>query len=153
MLRTDGRIKGMALQDRLVSVLDELFRNGHVQFRKLRGSGPPYKFSKWATDRSGALCLYYEFPSRNGKTTNRKRVPVDEILAAIQEIVSEGRLTRKAFRNLCPVAESAGPCGFAVVGRCFELLGIAKYADGQGVFELTDKKRANRFLEQRDLNS
>jgi hypothetical protein len=153
MLRTDGRIRGMALQDRLVSVLDELFRKGHVQFRKLRGAGPPYKFWKWATDRSNALCLYYEFPSRNGKTTNRKRVPVDEILAALREIVSEGCLTRKAFRNLCPVAESAGPCGFAVVGGCLELLGIARQSGRQGAFELTDRKRAHRLLEQRDLSS
>jgi hypothetical protein len=131
----------MKAQDRVKADLDQLFVGGRDRFAKLRGRGEPYRFDKWKHDDHGQLCLYYTFDS------HQKRVPLDEFVVAIRSCVQNGVLTRDAFRRECVIAESAGPCGFAVTGRCLELLGVARYeAHGLG-FRLTDKARALQLLE------
>jgi hypothetical protein len=105
--------------------------------------GTPYHFDSWKNDRGGAPCLYYWFMGDVVKY--RKRVPVSEIRAALHQLRSVGVLSREAFRKVCPIAESAGPCGFAVVGRILESLHIAIYS-GQDGFKLTNAKEATNLL-------
>jgi hypothetical protein len=97
------------------------------KFSKLE-TGQPYHFDRWADDRSGSTCLYYWFHSHDGAKRNNKRVVVSEIQRAFQHLTSTGSFDRDAFRRRCPVSESSGPCGFAVVGRIFEALGVAVYS-------------------------
>jgi hypothetical protein len=83
--------------------------------------------------------------ARDGVKRNKKRVPVSEIRAVLRELLSSGLLTKQTFKDLCPVAQSAGPCGFAVVGRIFEAFGVAAYST-RGEFELTDAGAATTLL-------
>jgi hypothetical protein len=127
-------------QANLQSALDSQFQQGRRRFAKLQERGEPYLFDGWRTDYTGALCLYYTF---SGHT---KRVPLHELVAALQKLLEKGELSRADFRRACPVAESAGPCGFAVTGRSFERLGIARY-EGQGMgFLLKNRERAEELL-------
>lgn len=115
-------------------------------FAKLTEHGEAYNFDRWNEDRAGSLCLYYWFPARIGVKRNKKRVPVSEVRAALRELRSTGVLTREAFQKACPVAESAGPCGFAVVGRILEALRVAIYS-GRNGFNLIDADEATNLLE------
>ena len=102
----------------------------YSQFPKLSGGGS-YHFFSWDKDRRGALCLYYWFWDRNKAYKNTKRIPLSEIVTTAQICLAGGTFDRHTFQKRCPVAASDGPCGFAVIGRCLEFLGIAKYA-GRG---------------------
>ena len=105
-------------------------------FKKLE-AGDPYHFCKWAEDRFGAACMYYWFTSGDGSKKNHKRVLVSEVRSALQHLRTTGALDRKAFRTLCAISESAGPCGFAVAGRMLEALGVARYSGRDAGFILT----------------
>lgn len=126
--------------------LDVYFDQDKKAFAKLQGKGEPYTFVKWAADDDRRLCLYYSFPKREKEGDNTKRVPLDELVEALRGCFKAGVLTRKAFQNLCPTAASAGACGFAVTGRCLELVGVARYAGKGKGFVLTDKARASNLL-------
>ena len=115
-------------------------------FAKLE-QGEPYHFDRWGDDHTGTLCLYYSFPARNRERRNTKRIPSSEIDAALRCLCSNGGLRREEFRKVCPVAVSAGPCGFAVVGRIFEELGVAVYASRRDGFTLTDADKARKLLD------
>jgi hypothetical protein len=54
-----------------------------------------------------------------------KRLPPSEIRAGLRQLRDIGWLGRETFREICPTAKSDGECGFAVLGRIFEALGIA----------------------------
>ncbi len=108
-------------------------------------TGEPYRFERWAGDDRDILCLYYWFSPRDGLRRNVKRVPVPEILAALGHLRRTGTLDRAAFQKLCPVSESDGPCGFAVLGRTLEALGVAHYVGKRG-FELTQPGTADQLL-------
>ena len=114
-------------------------------FAKLE-HGEPYHFDSWATDNTNTPCLYYWFMARNGVTKRKKRVPVYEIGVALRRLLGDGMLRSDRFREVCPVAESDGPCGFAVVGRIFEALDVAAYAGRRRGFRLTDAQRAQKLL-------
>jgi hypothetical protein len=124
-------------------VLKKLVPGKLSEFNKLT-EGEPYRFDSWRADREGRPCLYYSFNSRDGCRTNRKRVPILEIAAALGHLRRTGRLRRSEFPDVCPIAESAGPCGFAVVGRTLEALGVARY--GRADFCLTDATKADSLL-------
>jgi|ERR1051326_1522443 hypothetical protein len=96
------------------------------QFQKL-DHGEPYHYDRWGKDAIGHVCLYYWFSSNDGRTRNVKRVPVNEVGAALNHILLSGRFGRQDFRQICPLSNSDGPCGFAVVGRLLESLGVAQY--------------------------
>ena|ERR1700730_9070279 len=96
------------------------------EFPKLE-AGEPYHFDHWADDRSGSTCLYYWFTSHDGVKRNNKRVLVSEVHAALQHLLSAGVFDRNSFRTCCPRSESSGRCGFVVVGRVLEALGVATY--------------------------
>lgn len=99
--------------------------NPHSKFPKLQG-GDPYYFLDW---KKGYFRYWFW---NSGKTyENIKRVPLAELEAAARECLARGIFDRDTFRTHCPVSASDGPCGFAVIGRCLEFLGIAKYA-GRG---------------------
>ena len=102
----------------------------YSQFPKL-GGGSPYHFASWNNDNRNVLCLYYWFWDKGKAYKNKKRVPLTEIVAAAKQYRVQGKFDRVIFNTHCPVAASDGPCGFAVIGRCLEFLGIAKYA-GRG---------------------
>lgn len=114
-------------------------------FAKLEG-GPPYRFERWDQDRAGVDCLYYAFASRDGDRQYRKRVPVREVRAALRLLATAGVLNREVFVKACPVTESAGPCGFAVVGRILEYLGVAAYRGREEGLALTNPSRARALL-------
>jgi hypothetical protein len=126
------------------SVLHELIPGTVNRFAKLK-RGEPYHFDRWETDQLGSPCLYYWFRSRDGVKKNKKRLPISEIRAALLRLRSVGVLTREAFRQVCPTAESAGPCGFAVVGRILESLDVAVYWGREG-FKLTNPNKATALL-------
>ena len=111
-------------------------------FAKLTNRGEPYSFDHWTADFGG--CLYYRFPSRDGNRWNRKRVPVLEIRAALEELIRDGGFTRAAFQKLCAISSSDGPCGFAVIGRILEALNVARYTSAG--FRLTDANQAHALL-------
>ena len=96
------------------------------EFRKLE-KGEPYHFDRWEKDSDGRPCLYYWFNSRDRNKRNVKRVPVFEFCAVLDHIRQNGAFTRSDYQELCPVAQSAGPCGYAVIGRLLEALGAAQY--------------------------
>jgi len=119
------------------SKLRDLIPKTVSQFPKLE-IGEPYHFDRWADDRSGSTCLYYWFYAHDGGKRNNKRVVVSEIQQAFQHLMDTGSFHRDAFRRFCPVSESSGPCGFVVVGRIFEALGVAVYSGREkGFFKPT----------------
>jgi hypothetical protein len=127
----------------LESVLKELLPARLREFKKLT-EGEPYRFKTWKVDGEGRPCLYYTFSSRDGRSTNTKRVPMAEIGAALTHLRETGHLRRKEFRDVCPVAERDGGCAFAVVGRILEALGAAQYVGAD--FFLTDPAKADSLL-------
>jgi hypothetical protein len=137
----------MSAAENIKRELDMCFAQGKRTFAKLRKNIMPYRFDDWGTDEYSYVCLYYFIGARKPeKRDNKKRVPLDELVAALSECLDNGVLTREAFEERCPIAQSAGGCGFAVTGRCLELLGVARYG-GQGKgFVLTDKARASDLL-------
>lgn len=96
------------------------------QFPKLI-LGKPYFFHAWKKDRIGVECLYYRFMGSDGKTQQRKKVPLKEIKAAVKRFQKKGIFDRSDYKKLCPTALSSGPCGFAVIGRYLEFRHKAKY--------------------------
>lgn len=97
------------------------------EFPKLE-MGHPYRFEHWSDDRSGTSSMYYWFDSHDGTAQHHKRLVVSEIHAALEHLLATGAFNRNAFRAHCPVSESSGPCGFVVVGRVLEALGVATYS-------------------------
>ncbi len=128
------------LEPTLHSLIPEQVR----EFAKLI-RGEPYHFDRWQDDRYGLECLYYWFMSKDRTKKNEKRVPLREFRPALQQLRSTGFLTRETFEKVCPVAKSAGPCGFAVIGRTFEALRVAAYSGSHG-FRLINGDEAARLL-------
>jgi hypothetical protein len=128
----------------LESTLHTLIPEEVNTFAKLQ-HGESYHFDCWKNDRVGWPCLYYWFIARDGVRKNKKRLPVSEIRAALHQLRRVGVLSRETFREVCPIAESAGPCGFAVVGRILEALHVAVYSSHDG-FKLTNAKEATNLL-------
>jgi hypothetical protein len=106
--------------------------------------GEPYHFDRWKNDQAGRPCLYYCFSG--GGRVHKKRVPVSELRAALRQLRNASVLSREMFRQNCPTATSDGECGFAVVGRIFEALGVAVYSRQDG-FKLTNVDEATNLLE------
>jgi hypothetical protein len=109
------------------SNLRELFSSDGIEFQKLE-EGQPYYFDHWANDRNGAPCLYYWFSSHDGKKRHAKRVIISEINQALEHLRKVGSFTRSSFRTQCPKSDSSGHCGFTVIGRIMEMLGVARYS-------------------------
>ncbi len=114
-------------------------------FRKLAGGSSPYRFAGWGQDGSGRSFLRYSFPSRNGEVVHRKRVWVREIEAALRTLANQGTLSRDQFCARCPRTASDGPCGFTVVGRILEQLGVAAYQGRGEGFRCTNISRAREL--------
>lgn len=129
----------------LETILRKLIPEKVSTFAKLN-YGEPYHFDSWKKDRAGSPSLYYWFTARDGLKKNKKRVPVSEIGAALRQLQNAGVLKRGTFQSVCRVAESDGPCGFAVIGRILEALGVAVYCGRDG-FKLTDADKAGNLLE------
>jgi hypothetical protein len=130
-------------QDRVHQRLNLLFQQGKGVFSKLTSSEAPYRFVDWQLDKAHRRCLYYEFDANDPTADDHeKRVPVEELVAAIGACATHGFFDRALFAKSCPVAKSAGDCGFAVTGRCLELLEVAEYAPDKHFFKLTNEARA-----------
>lgn len=125
--------------------LKKIIPNTYSTFPKLE-RGDPYNFNRWDLDINGDLCLYYWFWNKNQTKKNKKRVVISEMEELIRNSLKKGYINREDFQNCCPISESAGPCGFAVVGRMLEYLDIAKHLGRVG-FEITDEKLAESLLE------
>jgi|GEM_PF-134463 len=133
------------------SVLDrnlrELIPDKYSTFAKLE-KGDPYHFDHWGQDTNGEDCLYYWFWNKDQTKKNKKRVVISEIDALIENKISNGHISREDFKNSCPISESAGSCGFTVVGRVLEYLEIAKYLGRGSGFEITNHKLAKSLLKE-----
>jgi len=103
----------------------ELIPRRLAEFPKLESSGEPYRFYKWDYDKNGYLCLYYIVTG--GKKEYSKRIPIEEIESAIIRFLKTGKFDREDYRELCPIANRDGPCGFAIIGRILEVLYGARY--------------------------
>ncbi len=115
-------------------------------FPKLTSDHAPYRFHEWSTGRNGVESLYYQFPKRNGTGMNRKRIPLPEIRAALEKLKASENLDGEGFRVACPIAEGDGHCGYCVIGRIFEALGVARLDSAASRFVLTDRERATKLL-------
>ena len=144
-------IKSTKGTDDAGSVLDmnlrEIIPNKYSTFPKL-GKGDPYHFDHWGQDTNGEDCMYYWFWNKDQTKKNKKRVVISEIDDLIENNISNGHISREDFKNSCPISESAGSCGFTVVGRVLECLGIAKYLGRGSGFEITDQKLAKSLLKE-----
>jgi hypothetical protein len=148
-MSTNDSSAGMTVEQRIKQELQTIFDRGETVFRKLTKSDEPYRFTQWADDKHGQHCLYYQFASRHGKRPdNKKRVPLSELRRALYECLKSEVFRRDMFKRACPVAQSAGPCGFAVTGGCLEKLGVARYNDAEHEFTLIDRRRAQELLGQ-----
>jgi hypothetical protein len=121
----------------LEPTLHKLIPKEMSTFAKLRRK-EPYHFDRW---ENGSLYYWFE-----GVKRHTKRLPKSEIRAGLRQLRDVGWLSRETFRETCPTAKSDGECGFAVLGRIFEALGIAVYSGSAG-FKLTDADEATRLLE------
>jgi hypothetical protein len=133
-------VKGFVM---LEVILYRLIPEEVRKFDKLN-HGVPYLFDRW-NDLDGSLCLYYRVKARNGVKKNKKRLPVAEIRAALHQLETAGVFTRESYRRICPIAETDGPCGFAVLGRILEALHVAVYS-GRNGFKLTDASKLANLL-------
>ena len=125
----------------LESTLRNLVPSVASTFEKLTPGRAPYSFDRWA---DGAL--YYKVSRRANGVWNKKRVKTSEIRAALARLRRSGRFTRSDFTELCPVTAKDGDCGFCVVGRILELLGVTRFSgQGQG-FTLIGSQRADKLL-------
>ncbi len=131
---------------RFYQALQALFNTGNITFSKLLDEGAPYRFSRLGADTNGVVCVYYTFPSRDGKKLNEKRVPLSELVSAVEVTLKKGKFIREDFKKACPISASDGQCGFAVTGRILEFLRICKYAGRGNGFDLVDKVRAVELL-------
>jgi hypothetical protein len=113
--------------------LQQLIPTAKAQFAKLE-TGPPYHFEKWADDRSGDSCLYYWFDPKDGSKQNHKRLIISEIESAHAHLLSADEFDRQTYRAICPKSARSGPCGFVVMGRIFEALGLARYCGREDGF-------------------
>ncbi|MGB8112987.1 MAG: hypothetical protein WCF22_04410, partial [Candidatus Sulfotelmatobacter sp.] len=114
-------------------VLHKLIPATVSEFAKLE-AGQPYYFDHWANDRYDSPSLYYWFDSNDGAKLRHKRVVISEIHKAFQHHMYTGKFDRKSFRSCCPQSDSSGHCGFVVVGRIFEALGVAEYSGRENGF-------------------
>lgn len=118
--------------------LNKIIPAQHSVFNKLT-KGDPFYFDKWETDEYGNFCLYYWFWNKSKTKINTKRVPVSEIEVALCILLKDGSFRREDFNENCPISESAGPCGFAVIGRILECLAVASYMGRGRGFRLTSR--------------
>jgi hypothetical protein len=125
----------------LESTLHRLIPNEVSTFAKLR-HGKPYHFDRWENG-----CLYYWF---EGVTKHTKRLPKSEIRSALRQLRDTGWIHQKTFGEICRTARSDGPCGFAVLGRIFEAMGVAVYSGNAG-FKLTNADEATKLLEEKPI--
>lgn len=136
---------------RVQDLLNQKFLSGETEFRKLTKEDMPYYFLEWNIAVNQRLCLYYGFSSRDQtKPDNEKRVPLSELVGAINVCATTGQFNRSQFESVCSVAHSAGDCGYTVVGRCMQLLGIAHYNEDGRYFVVTDKTRALELVKEDD---
>jgi len=139
----------MSLSRRLQAELEPELKRANWEFKKLTKDEIPYYFVHYDLDDNFQLCLYYGIEARrvDGRD-NVKRVPLSELANAITVCAQTGRFDRVIFEDCCSVARSAGQCGFAVVGRCMELLGVAEYVGEEHQFRLVSAMRAKGLLQE-----
>lgn len=101
--------------------------------------GEPYHFDRWEFDNNGEFCLYYWFWKKKKIGKNKKRVVISEVVSLLNFVLKNKIILfpNKLFKKICPVTQSAGPCGFTVTVWILECLGIAKYERRKG-FRILD---------------
>ena len=90
-----------------------------ARFPKLR-SGKPYQFHSWRKDKNGVEYLVYAFDGTRKNVRHVKRIPLQELVLAVQLYKRNRSFHRSDFNKACTVAAKSGPCGFAVIGRYLE---------------------------------
>ena len=137
----------MSIALKLQERLEPLLEQAGGEFRKLTKDDEPYYFVEWALDGNQQRCLYYGFAARDAsKRDHEKRVPLSELANAIAMCARKGKFERADFDDCCSVAKSAGPCGFAIVGRSMEFLGVAEHDPDGHCFTLISSERAAELL-------
>jgi hypothetical protein len=139
----------MSRAQKLQESLEPLLEQAGWEFRKLTKDDQPYYFVEWAFDNNQWRCLYYGFAARDqGKRDNEKRVPLNELAKGIGICAHRGKFERSDFNEYCTVAKSAGPCGYTVIGRCLELLGVAEYDSDDHCFTLVSPQCASDWMKE-----
>ncbi len=101
-----------------------------ARFPKLR-SGKPYRFQAWSKGKGGAESLVYAFDGTRKNVRHIKRIPLREMVLAVQLYKRKRLFDRSDYNKACPGAAKSGPCGFAVIGRYLEFRHKAHY-QGRG---------------------
>jgi hypothetical protein len=124
-------------------VLRRLIPQQYSTFAKLtnRGEAGPYRFDRWDKDETGAILRYW-FWSKDRTRKHRKSVSVTEMQRALAQSIGSESFSRCIYEKACPKSFRSQPCGFAVMGRCLEFLGVAEYRGFSTGFHLTDKVKA-----------
>lgn len=71
--------------------------------------------------------IRYEFLSRDGSKMNVKRCFIDELIDLLNKTINKNEISKTDFIKFCPKTNSDGSCGWAVMVRIIEKLGIGKY--------------------------
>jgi len=122
--------------------LREIIPNPNSTFRELEKE-EICSFDRWDTDKKNRVCLYYVVGNKN-----KKRVVISEIEELIRNCLTRGQINRKDFEVYCHTSNSDGACGFAVMGRMLEYLGIAQYLGWGRGFEIIDVDLARSLIRQ-----
>ena len=114
------------------------------QFAKLTAGRDPYYFKAW--DKSGPdVVLRYWFWNRAKTKKNAKRVFVREIRTLLREAMDKGEFGRTEFRRCCPKTLADGACGYVIMARILEHLGVVQRT--RGGFKIIDEAKAEQLVE------
>ena len=120
------------------------------QFAKLTSGRDPYYFKRW--DRSGSdVVLRYWFWNKTRTEKNAKRVFVHELAELLRQGLSKGGFSRADYDCCCPRTLSDGSCGYVVMARILEHLGVVQQTPSG--FRIIDETKAKRLIQCRFAES
>lgn len=94
------------------------------------GTSEIYRVKGWGK-RRGEEALIYLIPKRTDPSRPyEKGVTRSELIAAHQQLLSGGELSRAWYQQHFPDSARQAPCNFTTIGGLFQLLGLARYERG-----------------------
>lgn len=100
-------------------------------FEKLRKGSEPYCLKEVNVKEK---FIRYKFPSRDGSKMNVKRCFIDELAELLNCTQYQNIITKTDFIKNCPKTNHYGSCGWAVMVRMIEKLGLGTYV-GNGILD------------------
>ncbi|MFH1141478.1 MAG: hypothetical protein V1724_07460, partial [Chloroflexota bacterium] len=105
--------------------------------------GQPYHFVRWGDNGD---VLQYNFLLKDGKLQSKK-VFVHELREALTAAIDTGNFSPAVFMETCQKTKGRGRCGYAVMGRCLELLGVASLVGPRKGFKITNIGLAQKLIQ------